>query len=547
MFSIRLRSKALSQLWSWSAPQRLPLLAFGFLGAFSSAASVFTSLLLKALIDYAIARQLHAFYFCCFAMAVVLLSICLADYIRARLAESIKVQLTNTTQQEVLHQLLQKEYAAIGQYHSGELSNRLFSDISIAINGILTVVPNFTLLLVQFLGAGYLLYHYAPPLIFLLLAASIVTGVFMLLLRKHLKVLHQKQQKASGQLHSALQETLQNLLLVKSMGISEQRETLVVDSQKSYQAAVIQRSRFSALTGFGMNSFFQLGGLITLVWGGVQIMKGQLSYGTLSALIQLSGQVQAPVSSLSSLFSTLFSSIASTERVEELLNLPDEPPSIVVPSEVVLDDICVQSLCFTYPKQRAEVLHDLTFTVSSGSITAVVGDSGIGKSTLFALLLGIYHPTSGSIQLQSGAHSYSPCAGTRRLFAYVPQENGLFSGTLRANLTQFNPCADDSTIWKSLEAACIAEHIRSLPLGLDTLIGEHGTGFSEGQCQRIAVARALISDAPILLLDESTSALDENTEAHLLENIAHLTNRTCLIVTHRKAALEICNQVIQLR
>ena len=539
----------LSLLWSWSAPQRTRLVVFGLLGASVSAASVSTSLLLKALVDSAIERQLSLFGFYALILAGTITAICIMDYLRARMAESIRIQLLNRTQSQILHSLLQKEYASIANFHSGELSSRFFSDVSIAINGIMTVVPNLLLLLVQFVGAGILLYRYAPPLVLLLLAASMGTGILMLLLRSTSKRLHKERQRTSGQVQASVQETLQNLQIVKAMGISNQRELLVANAQDKHQDAVIRHSRFAALTGFGMSAFFQISGLTTLVWGGFQIMQGQLSYGTLSALIQLSGQLQAPLSSISEIFRTLFSSLASAERIEELLALPDEEATAIPFDSAEMSKngkVVAQDLCFSYAESKAEVLRQLTFAFPCGTIVAITGESGVGKSTLFALLLGLYEPTSGTISLWIREKQYRLCAGTRSLFSYIPQENGLFSGTLRNNLTQFNPDADDAKIWAALETACLADHIRSLPNGLNTLLGEHGSGFSEGQRQRIAIARALLSNAPILLLDEATSALDESTEKQLLQNISQISNRTCLIVTHRKAALKICSQVIHL-
>lgn len=208
----------------------------------------------------------------------------------------------------------------------------------------------------------------------------------------------------------------------------------------------------------------------------------------------------------------------------------------------------MENVSFAYEKDTDPVLHRASCTLHAGDFAAITGISGEGKTTLFRLLLGVYQPNSGSLELRfrEAGHERTVPVGveTRKLFAYVPQGNTLFSGTLRENLTMFAQNADDSQIREAVRVACVDELVDSLPEGLDTVLGERGVGLSEGQAQRIAIARAILTQASILLLDESTSALDEGTEAKLLTNLSRLPGRTCLIVTHRKAALEICDTCI---
>lgn len=297
-------------------------------------------------------------------------------------------------------------------------------------------------------------------------------------------------------------------------------------------------------TGFGL--IFDLGHFFALVWGCFGILGQTMTYGTMTAMMQLVGQVQQPFSSFSGMLSQIFTVTASAERIMELENLPHESAQ----EPIRYDDLTairLDHVDFTYG--RTDVLHDVNLTIRKGDVASITGISGGGKSTLFLLLLGAYHPTAGEIHFELNAppHVLAPGDATRQLCAYVPQGNYLMSGTLRENLTFFRADVAESAIWQALEQACAAEFVRELPEGLVTPLGEKGHGLSEGQMQRVAIARALLSGAPILLLDEATSALDEATEAQLLQNIAQLQERTCLIVTHRRSALAICNRHLLIR
>ena len=307
----------------------------------------------------------------------------------------------------------------------------------------------------------------------------------------------------------------------------------------------MRRANFVTFANTGINSVFRIGWLYAMLWGCFGISRRTITYGTLMAVLQLVGQIQAPFASMSGLLSKFYSMLASAERINEICALPDESPKTLGNTPVALykrlENISFNGVTFAYNKDDI-IIENADFTINKGDFTALTGLSGGGKSTLFLLLLGIYAPTSGDIIFKTQEGCYKTGRDTRCIFAYVPQGNTLFSGTLRENITMFCENADEADIINAAKTACIYDIIRSLPKGLDTVIGERGLGISEGQAQRIAVARALISPSPILLLDEATSALDEKTEAQLLKNISNGKNKTCFIVTHRPAALAICNR-----
>jgi len=298
---------------------------------------------------------------------------------------------------------------------------------------------------------------------------------------------------------------------------------------------------FSFWMNNSMGLVFELSWLFCMIWGCINIYHGKLTYGSLAAMIQLIGRIQGPIANALSMASQAYGVTSSAERLLELTDLPDEEETQKLPD---FDEIRMDNITFKYDDGVEEVLQSINWTIRKGDFLALTGMSGGGKTSLFQLLLGIYKPTSGRLDFVLGDTVVPASRGTRSLFAYVPQGNTLFSGTLRDNLTMFTDSATDEEIDRAVKAACIDHVVEDI--GLDAVLGERGVGLSEGQAQRVAVARALLTGAPILLLDEATSALDEKTEAKLLENISKMRDKTCIIVTHRRAALNICDYALHI-
>ena len=275
-----------------------------------------------------------------------------------------------------------------------------------------------------------------------------------------------------------------------------------------------------------------------------------MTYGTVTAIIQLVNQVQSPFVSLSGIMPKYYTTIASAERIMELDDLPNEKEINKKEIDVLdtyknLNSVEFENISFKY--DRDIILDNTSLSIKKGDFVAIMGISGIGKSTLLKLLLGVFNLNFGKIYLDTNNGKIPIDKNTRRLFSYVPQGNMLISGTIKDNITFINPDASDAEIEKAIRISCAKQFIDELPLGLETVIGEKGLGLSEGQVQRLAIARSLLADSPILLLDEATSALDEKTEKEFLTNLKALDNVTCIIVSHKKAALDICNKTIQIK
>ena len=305
---------------------------------------------------------------------------------------------------------------------------------------------------------------------------------------------------------------------------------------------------FGILSSATMSATFNLGYIFALAYGSYQLLHG-LDYGNLVAMLQLVSQIQYPFSSLSGMLPKYFALLASAERIIELDNIKDEfeknNQDIDVKSTYKnLNSIEFKDITFGY--DRDVILDDTSLTVNKGDFVAIMGISGIGKSTLLKLLLGVFNVDNGTITLDVNGKEIPVDCHTRKLFSYVPQGNFLLSGTIKDNLKFINSNATDEEIEKAVKISCSDQFVYDLPDGLETVIGERGIGLSEGQLQRLAIARSILSKSPIMLLDEATSALDEATELRFLKNLKEMQDKTCIIVSHKTAALEICNKHIQI-
>lgn len=548
----RMKRQAVGAILKWSKPQRLKILIMCMLNVILAGIGLGITLATKGLIDGATAHNRGEVQY--YALALVLcVIVSRGSYLLLGL---MNVKTGNTFLKNMrgmfLHELLKKQYESLDGIHSGELVNRMFSDITIVKDGVMEIPSDLANMTVSFIGASLILISIDWKFIVLITVGSLLGLAFIIIFRKPLKTRHRKVQEAEGKLHSILQETLENIRLIKASGSEKKMEQQTEEKQKQFFYAQLNKGYFSVYMGSGINMAFQASWLVCMLWGCYGVYTKNLTYGMLAALIQLIGQIQGPIANAAGMVSRIYGMLSSAERLEEILNLPEETEVVEQLSEdEKLIAIQVQDLTFSYKSDGTVVLHDLSLNIEEGDFVAVTGISGSGKSTLFQLLLGIYKPDAGSVSFvlktkNGETRRENATRNTRKLFAYVPQGNTLFSGTLRENFCMFTEKATDEEIMKAAQIACIDEFILNLKEGLDTLIGERGMGLSEGQAQRIAVARALLSDAPVLLLDESTSALDERTEAELLKNIHCLKDKTCLIVTHRRAALAICNRGIDM-
>ena len=541
--------QAIRELWQWSKTRHLSIFGICILSMIGTCGSLVIAAATRGLIDSAVGRDGRQFLFNAILISGAVLTIRLCGLISGLLSAKTGAELLRDLRTMVLRRLLHKQYAELDGFHSGELVNRMFSDVGIVRNGIMEAVPAIVSMAVGFAGAAVLLIRMDWRFILLMLAGGLLGLILIAAFHKPMTSRHKAAQESEGRLHAALQELLENLRLVKASGTEKRMEGRTEDRQQAFLAAQLRKGRFSVSMNNSISLVFQLSWLFCMLWGCYGIYCGRLTYGMLAAILQLLGQIQGPFSKAAGVADQLYGTISSAERLKELLDLPEEEP---VPADDSVPDrefreIRLCGVDFSYRRRAEPVLKQVNLTIRAGEFAAVTGASGSGKSTLFQLLLGIYQPVGGELKFCfADGKEMAVSRSTRGLFAYVPQGNTLFSGTLRENLTMFTDSASDEEILQAARLACLDRFLAELSDGLDTVIGERGIGLSEGQAQRVAVARALLSRAPILLLDECTSARDEKTETELLRTIASLRGKTCLIVTHRRAALEICNSRIHI-
>ena len=530
------KSPAIKQVYQWSKCIHGQILCICIFNVILVFCSLGVTLLTKELVDAAVSSQQGALWYNgLILLGLVLVQLSLGfilSWIRIKASSKLQRNLQGTLIQDILT----KEYASLKGYHSGELVNRVFSDAGVIRNGVLGILPGIISTLVSFVGAAAILIALDWRFVLLLAFAGVIGTVIVLLFRKPMKERHTRMQKAEDKLHASIQETLENIRLIKA-SLSEKRVFRQIDNrQEIMEKEQIRQGKFHAVMNNSMGLMFTFSWLFCMLWGCAAIFRGEMTYGSLAAMIQLIGRVQGPIANVVSIVGEIYRVIASAERLMEVTDLPSETMGDLLTG---FDEINIDHVSFRYEDGTDDVLRDISCIIQKGDFVALTGTSGGGKTSLFQLLLGIYQPNVGKVSFVNGSKKTNACRESRALFAYVPQGNTLFSGSLRENLMMFTDEASEEQIREVLRLACIDD--LATEVGLDAELGERGIGISEGQAQRVAVARALLTRAPILLLDESTSALDEETEARMLKNISAMRDKTCLIVTHRKAALAICD------
>lgn len=481
-------------------------------------------------------------------LGVVILQMLLV-IIRNSVAERCKGRLDIILKRHLLQNIMTKDFSSVTAYHTGELQNRLFNDVGIVTDSFTKIVPNTVFFITKLTSSLIYLITLDKVFALIFLAAGLSVFVITRLFRKTLKSLHKQVQETEGRTRSFIQEIVTNLLAVKAFSAEDKMQQHTDELQETNFKAVMKRRNFNIIANTGLSGVFNVGSVFAIAFGAWRILTGVMTYGTVTAMIQLVNQVQQPFASLSGVMPMYFSMIASAERLMEIDALPDEQDindDAFDRDEVYknLQAISFKDITFSY--DRDVILNDTSLSIKKGDFLAIMGISGIGKSTLLKLLLGVFTVKSGTISLKTAQGDIPVDRNTRKLFTYVPQGNMLISGTIRENLTFVNDNATDEEIEEAIRISCAKQFIDELPMGVETVIGEKGLGLSEGQVQRLAIARSILSNAPVLLLDEATSALDEETEKQFLTNLRELNNVTCIIVSHKKAALEICNKHIQI-
>lgn len=522
--------------------RRIPLLLLLVAAdAGSAVLGVMFALGSRGVIDSAVAGDMAAFRNACITQLCVIVGTLVCVTVGRYLRDRLHTELDRDWKRNLLHDLLCGEYAQVSAYHSGELLNRLNNDVRVLDDGLIGVVPGLVSMLVRIMSAVVVLFAVARELTIILVIVGLVAVLCTGFIRRGLKVVNKRVSQADGRVLSFMQEVLERLLVVQAMDLDKEVEKRSENLLKDRFVMQRKRRRASLTANTGVAVMYYLAGFFALGWSAFLLLQGKMSFGTLNAVVQLVNQVQTPFLNLSSVFPQYVAMLAAAERLMELNQIDsyEEKEEDLDACYRTMEVIGADDLSFAYDEE--DVLTDTSFAIPKGAFVAITGASGIGKSTLLKLMLGIFKPRAGSLYVRHGGGRIELSRNTRRLFAYVPQGNFLFSGTLRENMLISNPRASQKEIDRAVYISAMDQFLEQLPDGLETVIGENGTGLSEGQVQRLAIARAVLSGAPILLLDEATSSLDARTEQLVLERISALPECTCIAVTHRPAALEIAD------
>lgn len=511
---------------------------------------VYSALLARGVIDSAVAGEMQGVVFYGCVYGGLLLFQLLLRVVTKNIYFYIGAKLTVHYRKTIFNTIIRKDYFKVSSFHSGELLNRITNDVAVVADAVVSILPSFSFMVTKLVGALSVLIAIDWRFTLIFIAGASVLLVVSRAFRSKMKKLHKQVQQTEGKVRSFMQEILSGLLMVKVFGAEDKVDQRASQLQEDNYRIKVKRNRISVIAGTSFSFIFSAGYLYGLLWGAVHIVAGTVTYGTLTAVLSLIGQIQNPIAELSGLLPKYYGALASAERLMELERFPDEAQ--INDGEMDMQQIYrdLQAFVFkniSFQYDRDLVLKNASLTLQKGTFAVIMGMSGIGKSTLTKLLMGVYPLSGGSIYFKLKDGRQIPVdKSIRRLYAYVPQGNFLLSGTIRDNIAFVCPQASDEDVLRAAKISCAQDFIEELPNGLDTVVGERGQGLSEGQIQRVAIARAILTDAPILILDEATSALDEATEQKLLENIKTLNQKTCIIVSHKKAALSVCDRRIEI-
>ncbi|MBR5543198.1 MAG: ABC transporter ATP-binding protein [Oscillospiraceae bacterium] len=463
------------------------------------------------------------------------------------LSAQITARLEIAFRESVFSKILKKDYSQISRFHSGDVQTRLWSDVTTISDNVATLIPGVCGLITRLVGALAAVFVVDSTFALIILCGGVVLFVFSRALRGVMKRTHKDVQEKAADLRAFHQESIENVLVIKTFDM----ENKIREGEKSRSAAhykkKIIRALYSTGASCGFSTLITFGHVYAVIWCAWKLMSGDsgFEYGDFVAIMQLINQIQAPFASLSGSLSKYYSAIASTERLLELVDLPEDEESREVSGLYEkIKSINFSGVSFSYGETA--VFENADCRIEKGSLTVVSGISGIGKSTMIKLIMGVLKPQQGEIFLETEEGREICNSSLRRLFAYVPQGNLLMSGTVRENMLLAKSDATDEEILSALRLSA-ADFIDELSEGLSSVLGERGSGLSEGQVQRLAIARAILCGAPILLLDEATSALDEETEKRVLQNIMSIEGKTCIAISHRSAARKVCTKEIYVR
>lgn len=469
------------------------------------------------------------------------------------------IRAQNRMQQRMLNRILRSEWHGREKMHSGDVLNRLENDVNKVVDFLTETLPNTLGVLAMFLGAFFYLFSMDKMLSVVIVIMIPIFLAFSKIYMNKMRYLTRLVRDSDSQVQSVLQETIQHRMLVKTLQAEKPMVEKLEETQRRLRGNVMVRTKFNVLSNFFLNFGFALGYLVAFLWAALRMGAGTLTFGGMTAFLQLVNKIQTPARNLTKLAPAFVGVFTAAERLMELEENPleeqGEPLLVPAPCGIRLDDISYaydkDEFSDSQRQQVRNIIHHLSFDFRPGSCTAILGETGSGKTTLIRLILALLHPQEGKVTIYNKVgdeiRNQAELSPLHRCnFVYVPQGNTLMSGTIRDNLRLGKIGATDEEMRAALHQSC-ADFVFDLPDGLDTQCSEQGGGLSEGQAQRISIARSLLRNRSIMLFDEATSALDPETERQLLQNILSSHDKTIIFITHRPAVIEYCDQTLEIK
>ena len=468
------------------------------------------------------------------------------------LSEQIDIKVDQEIRADVYDKIMDADWEALSQYHSGDLLNRVDNDVSKVSGSVLGWVPDFVTRTLQFFGTLGIILYYDPTLALLALISAPITILVSRSISKRLREYNKKIRNISSDVMVFNEESFQNVQLIKSFGLTELYKRKLREVQESYKKIRLDYNRFHVASSSGMSLASSVVTMVCFGWGVYRLWTGHISYGTMTLFLQLASSLSMSFSGLVYMVPSAISAATSAGRLMSVTQLPkeeylcEEEAKELIRSKKAIE-VRADEISFQYNTGK-QVLEKASFVAKPGEIVAIVGPSGEGKTTMLRILLGLVSAWEGTVTVGAANEEAIPIsAATRGLFSYVPQDNMMFAGNIAENLRVMKEDATEEELNEALRKACAYEFVHKIPTGLQSPIYENGGGFSEGQIQRLAIARALLSDAPVLLFDEATSALDVATERKILRNILdRSSDKTCIITTHRPSVLSMCDRIYRI-
>lgn len=514
------------------------------IGILGTVMSLLSSVAMKQLIDVVTGFETGGIWAAAAYMAGLLIGSVLMQGAASRIAAIINIRVQNGIQAEVYDRMLRTDWESVEKFRSGDLLNRLNGDVSSVAGGVTSFLPSFVSGTVQFIGSFIIILCYDPIMALIALIGAPLSVICSRALVRRMREYNKRMKSISSEVMSFHDDSFRNLTSIKAFGVMDVFRDRMLSMQEKYRGAFLDYNRFSVTASIVMSLVGLLISAGCFGWGVYRLWTNAISYGTMTMFLQLTNMLRTAFTAIIGLVPTAISITTSAGRLMAVVELDEEPGArenaIENPGDctVTLNDVS-----FAY-QDGESVLEHVSFSAGPGEIVGLTGPSGEGKTTMIRLMLGLIHPKEGSAILTDGEGvEHTVSAATRSAFSYVPQGNTIFAGTIADNLRMVCPEATDAELIAALKTACAWDFVEKLPDGIYGSTGELGHGLSEGQAQRIAVARALLRRAPILLLDEATSALDEDTERRMLRNLMESgTVRTCILITHRPNTARICNR-----